>query len=286
MKKLVIIFLMMSIVLFSLSACNSGGKVESVTSKEQMEFSEFQWPDTEIAKLMPVPKSNIGNINWSKDYGFVIYVAETSQEDYDSYVKECEDRGFTLNCRKGEDFFYADNAEGYHVSLNYQEGDVMFVRIDDPKEVEPTESPIPTVTPEPTTKPTIAPSESPTAAPTENPIDTDSSQIISEPDPTPTITPSPTEEPSGSSTSYSDSENRSLAVRAFQNYGDYICPYGIKYHWFDSNISEYEGNGVWHFKVGVTVTNKYGTTLDGVAEGRVDLIGEEVTEFELLDDWE
>ena len=39
---------------------------------------------------MPIPKSTIGNINWSHDYGFVIYVAETSLDDYAAYVKECE----------------------------------------------------------------------------------------------------------------------------------------------------------------------------------------------------
>ncbi len=97
-----------------------------------MEYAEFEWPDTEIAKLMPVPKSNIGNIYWSQTYGFVIYVANTSQSDYAEYVKECEDAGFTFDGRKGDDFFWADNEDGYKAMVRYQEGDVILIRIDAP----------------------------------------------------------------------------------------------------------------------------------------------------------
>ena len=94
------------------------------------------------------------------------------------------------------------------------------------------------------------------------------------------------EEPAEAKDDYSDSTHRSQAVQAFQNYGDYICPYGIEYHWFHQNVSEYEGNGVWHFKVGVTITNQFDAEREAVAEGRVSFIEEEVTEFEILDDWD
>ena len=134
MKKILSLLLVMGII-FSMAACGQKTDPPVLASEpEEMEFAEFQWPDTDIAKLMPVPKSTIGNINWSQDYGFVIYVAETSLEDYAAYVKECEALGFTSECRKGDDYFYADNEDGYHVALNYQEGDVMFVRIDEPKD--------------------------------------------------------------------------------------------------------------------------------------------------------
>lgn len=146
LRRLLLLLLSLAII-FSLSACSKKTDPPDVSSEpEQMEFSEIQWPDTEIAKLMPVPKSNIGNINWSKDYGFVIYVAETSLDDYAAYVQECEALGFTLECRKGDDYFYADNEDGYHVALNYKEGDVMFVRIDEPKD-ETTEPPADTSAP-------------------------------------------------------------------------------------------------------------------------------------------
>lgn len=280
MKKIVSLLITIGII-FSMSAC--GQKTEpstTVSEPEQMEFAEFQWPNTEIAKLMPIPKSTIGNIDWSHDYGFVIYVAETSIDDYADYVQECEALGFMLDCRKGDDYFYADNADGYHVALNYQEDDVMFIRVDEPKDELST----------PVTEPAADQTPEPTVSPSEQPIE--ASSIEGEPEPADTTEPAPEdasepiEEPVAPEDDYSDSSHRSQAKQAFQNYGDYICPYGIEYHWFHQNVSEYEGNGVWYFKVGVTITNQFDATRDAVAEGRVSFIEEEVTEFELLEDWD
>lgn len=277
MKKIASLLIVMGII-FSMVACDQKTDPPALSSEpEEMEFAEFQWPDTDIAKLMPVPKSTIGNINWSQDYGFVIYVAETSLDDYAAYVKECEALGFTLECRKGDDYFYADNADGYHVALNYQEGDVMFVRIDEPKD-EPSKS----GAEPPEEKPSDTSAEQPVENPPEKPVDT----MPSQEEPSSGDTSTPVEEPNEPKDDYSDSAHRSQAVQAFQNYGDYICPYGIEYHWFHQNISEYEGNGVWHFKVGVTITNQFDADREAVAEGRVSFIEEEVTEFEILDDWE
>lgn len=278
MKKFVPLLLIMGII-FSMSAC--GQKTEPAATAfepEQMEVAEFQWPDTEIAKLMPIPKSSIGNINWSHNYGFVIYVAETSVDDYAAYVQECEALGFTLECRKGDDYFYADNADGYHVALNYQEGDIMFVRIDEPKE-EPSE-PVTELPVEETPEAVETSSEQPVEPPSETSADT----TPPEGNPEPVESTEPPEESDAPKDDYSDSAHRSQAVQAFQNYGDYICPYGIEYHWFHDNVSEYEGNGVWYFRVGVTITNQFDATREAVAEGRVSFIEEAVTEFELLDD--
>lgn len=278
MKKILSLLLVMGII-FSMAACGQKTDPPVLASEpEEMEFAEFQWPDTDIAKLMPVPKSTIGNINWSQDYGFVIYVAETSLEDYAAYVKECEALGFTSECRKGDDYFYADNEDGYHVALNYQEGDVMFVRIDEPKD-EPVSEPPAEETPTETDTSSESPSEPQVEEPTQT---TSPDETASEPEPS----AESSEEPAEAKDDYSDSTHRSQAVQAFQNYGDYICPYGIEYHWFHQNVSEYEGNGVWHFKVGVTITNQFDADREAVAEGRVSFIEEEVTEFEILDDWE
>lgn len=292
MKKFVSFLVVMGII-FSMPACGQKTDPPITDSEpEKMEFAEFQWPDTEIAKLMPVPKSTIGNINWSQDYGFVIYVAETSLDDYEAYVKECKALGFTSDCRKGDDYFYADNEDGYHVALNYQEGDVMFVRIDEPKDEPVTEPPVEQPTDEPdasseapkeTGASSVASSSEPTA---EEPMDITSSEEPVVASDKPGTEPEPSEEPDTPKDDYSDSAHRSQAVQAFQNYGDYICPYGIEYHWFHQNVSEYEGNGVWHFKVGVTITNQFDTEREAVAEGRVSFIEEAVTEFELLDDWD
>lgn len=175
MRKTLTLLLMLSII-FSMTACGNAKSVKTTESEsQQMEYAVFQWPDTEIAKLMPVPKSNVGNIGWSEDYGFVIYVANTNQADFKAYTEECADKGFIKDVNYGETWYYANNETGCHISLNYREGDVMFVRIDAPDE-EPsdsmdilesqeesqiTETPVEIGTPEPTQEPPIEPISEP-----------------------------------------------------------------------------------------------------------------------------
>lgn len=97
-------------------------------------FKEFKWPSSDIAALIPVPKSNYGVIEWEASDGFVIYVGNTSIDDYSDYVDACAQNGFTQDYRKGDDYYYADNIDGYHLSLNYEGEDVMFIRMDAPED--------------------------------------------------------------------------------------------------------------------------------------------------------
>ena len=87
--------------------------------------------------LLPEPSSNYGKIEWEAEYGFVIYVGNTTKAEYKDYVKAVCALGFTVDYNKGDDYFYADNTEGYSVSLKYEGFNTMFVRIDEPKEEEP-----------------------------------------------------------------------------------------------------------------------------------------------------
>lgn len=100
MKKLILLFLSFCIIC-SLAGC---GKEYSPIPDEK-EFSEYRWPTTDIAKLMPIPKSSIGKLDWSADYGFVLYVANTTQDDFNAYADECEKAGFVENYRRGDDYF-------------------------------------------------------------------------------------------------------------------------------------------------------------------------------------
>lgn len=93
---------------------------------------EFKWPASAIAGLLPVPQSNIGKVEWEADYGFVIYVSNTSVDDFNSYADECIEKGFDVDYRRGDTYYYADNSDGYHISLKYEGFNTMFVRVDEP----------------------------------------------------------------------------------------------------------------------------------------------------------
>lgn len=108
----------------------------SIELEAPKEFGELKWPSSEIARLLPVPQSSVGEIEWEASYGFVIYVGETPLEDYNSYVDECSQKGFIVDYQKGDDYYYADNNEGYSLTLRYEGNDTMFVRIDEPDSTE------------------------------------------------------------------------------------------------------------------------------------------------------
>ena len=108
------------------------GKEMDITLTAAKPMSALRWPTSTVGKLVPVPKSQVGFIEWEADYGFVIYVGETSKEEYDEYVSQCIDSGFDVNFSRNGDYFYADNEDGFHLSVNYYGNDIMVVRADQP----------------------------------------------------------------------------------------------------------------------------------------------------------
>jgi hypothetical protein len=73
-----------------------------------------------------------------------------------------------------------------------------------------------------------------------------------------------------------------IAKRAFENYGDYLYPYGFEVHWFTGlEIHEQSYDGSWYFRVSVTITNQFGASKKTVAEAYVNNTTETVENFRL-----
>lgn len=105
-----------------------------ITLEASRTFGEYRWPDSEIARLLPVPKSNMGSIEWERSDGFLLYISNTSIEEYNDYVDQCAGKGFDVDYDKGDKFYYASNAEGYSIALSYEGNNVMYLRIEKPDE--------------------------------------------------------------------------------------------------------------------------------------------------------
>lgn len=105
-----------------------------------MEIGELKWPDRGLATLIPAPESSVGKIEWETSNGFVVYVGKTTKEAFTVYADACAAKGFTVNYQSGDDYYYADDSEGNHLSLNYEGNNIMFVRMDAPSEELTTES--------------------------------------------------------------------------------------------------------------------------------------------------
>lgn len=109
------ISIMLVLTMFLLAGCGKQSEIN------ESKFSEFKWPDSEIAKLLPAPKSNIGKIEHEASSSFHIYVGKTTKEDFNAYVDSCKEKGFTYDYSSSDDSYSADNTEGYHLSLDYYE---------------------------------------------------------------------------------------------------------------------------------------------------------------------
>ena len=98
-----------------------------------MELGTLSWPNSEMAKLLPVPKSTVGNIVDDTENGFSAYVGKTSIEDYKTYVSECEKMGFTIDAVKEEKHFYAKNDSSFKLTVDYEGNNVILITIDEPE---------------------------------------------------------------------------------------------------------------------------------------------------------
>ena len=102
--------------------------------EKPIEMSAITWPTSKAGKQLPAPNSTTGKFSYENDDGFSVYIGNTSKDDYNSYVKACSDKGFTVNYNKDDNFYDADNNAGWHVSIKYEGNNIMSIDIDAPSE--------------------------------------------------------------------------------------------------------------------------------------------------------
>ncbi len=98
-----------------------------------MEMETITWPDSEMAKLLPVPKSTTGKIYSNDENSFSVYIGDTTIDDYKAYVKACEEKGFTVDVQKKDKTFSAKNADSYKLSVDYKGNNVIYISIAEPE---------------------------------------------------------------------------------------------------------------------------------------------------------
>lgn len=88
-----------------------------INLQEPLKLSEYQWP--EMASALPAPASTLGLFERQDENSFLLYVGETSFEEYGKYVKSCIENGFDRKKTQEDTFFEAKNLEGIYVSVRY-----------------------------------------------------------------------------------------------------------------------------------------------------------------------
>lgn len=87
----------------------------------------FQWPTAGLALLLPRPSTDVGTISVDSSSQFNAYIGETSKEEYQAYVSQCMDMGFTVDYDKGDTYFSAENENGDSLFIEYQGFETMAI---------------------------------------------------------------------------------------------------------------------------------------------------------------
>lgn len=104
----------------------------SIRLEAPMEMTSITWPTSAAGKKLPTPKSTTGKFSYEYDDNFFVYVGNTTADDYSAYVNACSENGFNVDYNKGDDYYYADNSEGWHVDIRYVGNNIMSINIDAP----------------------------------------------------------------------------------------------------------------------------------------------------------
>lgn len=97
------------------------------------DFGTLEWSSSELAQMLPVPESTVGEIQKDDEKGFTAYVGNTTIDAFNSYVQACEAEGFTVEADKTDKRFSAENTDGYKLSVEYQGNNVIYISLDEPE---------------------------------------------------------------------------------------------------------------------------------------------------------
>lgn len=117
---------MLCAMLFCLTACGSGG---SDNVQEEKELVTLTWTENPFAEKVPTPKSTLGYINNNNRSMFEVYLSNFTLDDFNAYVDECVEMGYTVEENRQDAFFYAQTEEYYEVRVEHENGDIMHIAI-------------------------------------------------------------------------------------------------------------------------------------------------------------
>lgn len=97
----------------------------------------FEWPTSGISSELPAPTTNKGYIISDTENSFYVKFEKIEQNDYEEYIRQCIEKGFTIEQEKDSRSFKAYNEEGYKLSISYfSSGKSVSIDVDPPIKME------------------------------------------------------------------------------------------------------------------------------------------------------
>ena len=79
----------------------------------------YTWPSSELAQLLPQPKSDKGEVIANSDTDLTVTVRSTEEADYSDYLQQVKGKGFTEEAKNDTNKYTAYDAEGNELELSF-----------------------------------------------------------------------------------------------------------------------------------------------------------------------
>lgn len=94
-----------------------------------IKMNTIRWPNVGIGGDLPKPKSDLGRIENESSDTFDAYIGDTSKKQYDEYVNECIDDGYSVDYDRDDRYFSAENKRGDSLSVEYYGNNIMEIDV-------------------------------------------------------------------------------------------------------------------------------------------------------------
>ena len=107
----------------SITTAITAAKDNAANEQEKLQAQSvtYEWPSVGLNQYLPIPPTKYGNIKTDDETRFNIEIYQVSSEDFEGYVKNCKEKGFTISTTKTDSVFYAYHAEQYELDIFYWE---------------------------------------------------------------------------------------------------------------------------------------------------------------------
>lgn len=112
-KKGLLIGLLVVVLLFAIGAIGSCSRSCSEAASAE------DWPTGSLAQMIPNMNRKCKFVSESERSLSIRVTDRVSKSDYEKYVAECKERGFTIDTKESSDKFKAYDAAGYEVNVDY-----------------------------------------------------------------------------------------------------------------------------------------------------------------------
>lgn len=104
---LIAVVIVVLLVIAGVSRCGGGGD------------ERLDWPTSGLATMLPKPESGVGNVVINDNEKFSASVDGYTQEQFDSYVAQCQEKGFSVEATSDVDELDAYTEDGHHLTLHF-----------------------------------------------------------------------------------------------------------------------------------------------------------------------